>query len=314
MQINEFLNVSGDVNASGNVCDGAGNCLDSAGGGADSFADAAFIDDGNNIRTNTSVRNGHLNTSDITLNGDLYSIGKNMLIYRQDDSTFTVYIGSGPGVGNDLIFRWRPEQNGSDEIDLRVMSMEDSRQGLRLNADQDIDKLFAPLQNNAYDLGHSSYCWEDFYRDREYDCSSPTKSIRGKKAMPLVRGLAKAHLKAGEVGGSSGSPSSSSAAAEIYHSLVPLEFQGPHSNCGWNVTDVDEVLNALVLGVDELDYALSERGYCTSDEGPLEARIIALEGRVDDLEDALLALFGTLTAAGVIGGGTILLKRKPGNE
>jgi len=143
-----------------------------------------------------------------------------------------------------------------------------------------------PYANNQDDLGAADKCWQDFYYYTLNDCGSPTETLRGKQATPLIRQLAEAHL---------------AATTETYYLMIPAEFEGEPGGCGHNTIRTDEVINALVLSVTELD-EINNGG-----------KIRELESRVLQLEQDITLIYSILRSAGfltVVAGAGVVARRK----
>jgi hypothetical protein len=244
------------------------------------------------IGTNISIQNGNLNvTGNITLTSKIATYGTYLILGLKGTNDY----GLSADFLNVLV-----NQTG---LTFYANKYQDSNRLYRILARSEragntngfsfglVDKTFTtppenysvyPNDDKKVGLGTTVKCWDKFYYYTQYDCGSPTERIKD-KALPLIRRLAKAHQSA--------RLSSTTAADEVFYSNVPAEFQGEEGACGHNVTIVDEVINALVLGEGELSEAVEDKGYCVSDEQELIKRVGTLEDRVDAQDKAIDELY-----------------------
>ena len=231
-----------------------------------------------------------------------------------DDGWFRFLSGTG-----GVVVYWMPNNNYSRRMYLYAAASDAGLGGLRYGAGAEGDRSLGPVADNAYDAATASTCYKGVYYYTLHDCGSPTERLNGKKALPLIKQLAKGHKGSGEdVGGyrSDGydlaavGQSTKLTRIDYYYEQMPLEFQGENGSCGHPVTITDEVINALVLAVDELDEATGELGYCTTDEGGLRVRLLDAEDRVSELERVLNNLLTLLVSLGILGSGAVAYKYK----
>ena len=137
------------------------------------------------------------------------------------------------------LFQLTPAWNLSNRIQLFIGRDDSAKGGLIINADQDHDQQIAPNDNNAYDLGNPTRCFDNIHYYDLVDCGSPTDVLRDVEVIPLLEKYADAKL---------------STSTADYNLLTPDEFKtGDTGDCGNDLISTDEVINALVISVRDLN-------------------------------------------------------------
>lgn len=182
--------------------------------------------------------------------------------FRTDAEWATFYMI--PSGDRHSMFYHQPANNASNNLALIFGYNDAERAGISVAADNSHDMEFNPWTNNQYDIGNPNRCWKTVYAYNFYDCGSPTEKFTSRtQALDAVETMAEGHL---------------SGSVESYESMMPDEFKGEYGICEHNVTNVDEVINALVLSTSELN-----------------ARIDVLNNKIESLKNELKEVEGCNT-------------------
>lgn len=201
----DYIVIDDNLNVSGDVCLSSGICMEEMGTGkfcssnqymdgwnyngitcgtptvnTDSYSDSAWINNNDGTISNISINKGNiiisgnltiLNNTEQQLkiqniNGaiTLMSVGSPALRFTSivDNPIFQIW-GTKDNV-EQVQLHFRPDNNASRDVRLKVFSNINNQYGLVLETDSS-DKMFIPKTTKEYNLGSSSYSWDNCYCD-----------------------------------------------------------------------------------------------------------------------------------------------------
>ena len=280
--VNNSITGYGDINATGEVCDSA-TCVsllaanvsasqveeDVLAGNVTAMQTGSntipyWMDESNSIMSNESINSGAVNVtggltvaSMITSEANIYIKPEAEYVYLGSETTplsvaqFRSWVSGGKNY-NAFFLHSNLSHYSYGRFDFLVGNNKAYITAYNHLNYESIDHKFIPVAQNSEDLGDATHCWQDLYYYNLNDCSSPTEKLIGKKVLPLIRQYSEAKLSS----------------TSQYNELTPMEFRtGEVGSCGNVVISTDEVINALVIGLDEA-----------------ATRIIVLEDRLEVLE------------------------------